>query len=336
MRVARWGGSAAGRAHSSSVPGEAGLSRRASVASERGRGVVPFILGLFALLTGLLTLLVGSAAMARYRSDPAGDWTGLAPSVALGLVTALLAGFGIVAARIKRGEAELASRIAQSPGRPWLFVKEWEQGRIPDAPAKQGAIVLGAFAAMWNAVVVGVALLVRGRDDLRSSTGALVALDVLGLAGVGLIALTAYMALAARKFSPALFEMSSVPGVLGGWLRGTIRVPPEVPEGTKAVVRLVCHRKSTGSSRLDYDVWASEEDARTSSSLPVAFRIPFNLPASDVPEMPSEGTMRVTWLLSVEASLQGVDYHAVFSVPVFATEASDHSFVTGRDDGSTR
>jgi len=38
--------------------------------------------------------------------------------------------------------------------------------------------------------------------------------------------------------------------------------------------------------------------------------------------------MRVSWLLSVKASLPGVDYDAVFNVPVFATEASDQSFVT--------
>ena len=300
---------------------------------DAGRGVVQFILGFFAALTGLLAWLVGSAGIARYRSDPAGDWIALAPSVALGLVAALLAGLGVFAARVKRTEAELAARLAQSPQRPWLIVKEWEQGRIEDAPAKQGAILLGVFAAVWNAVVVGVALLVRGREDLRSSAGALVFLAIFGLAGIGLIVLTVYMALAARKFSSAVFEMSSVPGVLGGWLRGTIRLPPQVPEGTEARVRLVCHRRSTGSSRLDYDVWKEEASARTSTSIPVAFRIPFNLPASDLPNLPPEGTMRVSWLLSVEASLPGVDYHAVFTVPVFATGAGDESFVTGSDDG---
>jgi hypothetical protein len=128
--------------------------------------------------------------------------------------------------------------------------------------------------------------------------------------------------------------MSGMPGVLGGWLRGTIQIPPEVPDGIEARVRLVCHRRATGSSRLDYDVWEAESSARTSSSMPVEFRIPFNLPASDLPEMPSEGTMRVSWLLSVKASLPGVDYDAVFNVPVFATEASDASFVTGSDNGA--
>ena len=71
----------------------------------------------------------------------------------------------------------------------------------------------------------------------------------------------------------------------------------------------------------------------TASSMPVAFRMPFNLPESDLPDMPTKGTMRVSWLLSISASLPGVDYSAVFNVPVFATEASDQAFVTRADDG---
>jgi hypothetical protein len=189
------------------------------------------------------------------------------------------------------------------------------------------------FAAVWNAVVAGLLLLVLGREDLRSSPGALVFLAIFGLAGLGLIALTVYVARFARKFSPAVFEMSGVPGVLGGWLRGTIQMPPQVPEGTEASVRLVCERRRSGSGPPTYDVWKGEVSARTSSRIAVAFRIPFNLPESDLPDMPSRGTMWVTWLLSISASLPGVDYTAVFDVPVFPTEASDSSFVTGSDNG---
>jgi len=310
---------------------------RHSVASasldERGYGVMPFVLAILAVLTGVLTWMFASAGLRRYRTLPGADWTELVPAIVVGLFTVLLAGMGIFAAKVNRQRADVAARIAQIPDRPWLHVAEWDQGRIQDAPAKHAALFLGGFAAMWNAVVIGVALLARGRDDLRSDTTVLVFLAIFGLVGLGLIAGTVYMALAARKFSPAVFEMSSVPGVLGGWLRGTIRIPPEVPEGTEARLRLVCHRKSTGSSRLDYDVWEEESSARTSSTVPVAFRIPFNLPESDLPDMPSKGTMRVSWLLSISASLPGVDYDAVFNVPVFPTDASDKSFVTGADDG---
>jgi hypothetical protein len=301
---------------------------------EGGYGVMQFVLTILTVLTGVLTWMFASAGLTRYRTLPGADWTELVPSIVAGLLTVLLAGMAIFATKVNRQRADVAARIAQSPDRPWLHVAQWDQGRIQDAPANQTAVAIGGFAAMWNAVVIGVALLARGRDDLRSDTTVLVFLGIFGLAGLGLIALTVYMALAARKFSPAVFEMSGVPGVLGGWLRGTIQIPPQVPEETEARVRLVCERKRSGSGPPTYEVWNEESSARTSSRMPVAFRIPFNLPESDLPEMPSKGTMRVSWLLSISASLPGVDYSAVFNVPVFPTEASDKTFVTGGESGA--
>jgi hypothetical protein len=330
-RSDRPGGS---RRHSTSVPGGAVGVHRASALDERGYGVMHYFLAIFAVLTGVLTWMLADAGLWRYRNVPGADWTELAPSLFLGLLTVLLAGLGLFAAKVYRQQADVAARIAQSPDRPWLHFAEWNQGRIQEAPAKQGAVVIGVFAAILNAIVIGVALLAPPRPDRHAETAFLVFLAIFGLAGLGLIALTVYMALAARKFSPAVFEMSGVPGVLGGWLRGTIQIPPEVPEGIEARVHLVCHRRATGSSRLDYDVWEEEVSARTSSSMPVAFRIPFNLPESDLPDMPLKGTMPVSWLLSISASLPGVDYSTVFNVPVFPTEASDASFVTGSEDGA--
>jgi hypothetical protein len=322
------------RRHSPNVPGGAVGVYRASALDERGYGVMQFFLGILAVLTGVLTWMGTSAGLRRYRTLPGADWTEFAPSIFLGLLTVLFAGLGIFAAKVNRQRADVAARIAQTPERPWLHFAEWDQGRIQEAPAKQAAVVMGTFAAVWNAVVLGVVLLALRRPDLRAATEFLVFLAIFGLVGLGLIALTVYVALAARKFSPAVFEMSGLPGVLGGWLRGTIQLPPEVPGGIDARVRLVCHRRAAGSSRMDYDVWEAESSARTSSSVPVAFRIPFNLPESDLPDMPLKGTMRVSWLLSISASLPGVDYSSVFDVPVFPTEASDASFVTGSDNGA--
>jgi len=302
---------------------------RDSADSERGYGVMQFILATLALLVGVLAWMVASAGLTRYHSQPGSGWTELLPAVVIGFVAALLAALAIYAARVNRQRAALAARIAQSPDRPWLHIPQWDQGRIRDAPAKQAAAGLGVFAFVWLAVVIGAALLARGRDDLRSDPAVLVFLGLFGLVGLGLAAGTVYMVIAGRKFGRATFEMSSVPGVLGGWLRGNILLPEAVPGGCEARVRLVCRRDSTGSSRVSYDVWKEDATVMTAGSVPVAFRIPFNLPESDLPDMPGTGTMRVTWLLSIAASLPGVDYSAVFNVPAFATDASDRTFVTG-------
>jgi hypothetical protein len=315
---------------------DAGRALRASALDERGRGVVQYVLGIFAALSGVVAWMAISAGRRRYRTLPGADWAEFVPGIVVGLVAALLAGMGIWAAKINRRRAEVAARIAEHPDRPWVQFAAWEQGRIQQAPAKQTALAIGAFAVMWNAVVIGVAVLASWSDDLRSDTTVLVFLGIFGLIGLGLVAGTVYMALAGRKFSPTVFEMSGVPGVLGGWLRGNLRLPEEVPRGCAARVRLVCHRRtSTGSSRMAYDVWQEETAVTTAANVPVAFRMPFNLPESDLPDMPAKGGMRVSWLLSISASLPGVDYSAIFEVPVFATDASDRSFVTGATMGAS-
>jgi hypothetical protein len=298
---------------------------------ERGHGVVQFVLAILAVLSGVLTWMLAAASLRRYRTLPGADWTEFVPGVGVGLVTVLLACMGVFAANVTRLRADVAARIAQSPQRPWLHVTQWNQGRIQDAPARQAAVALGAFAAMWNAVVIGVALLTRGRDDLRSDPTVMVFLGIFGMVGLGLVAGTVYMAVAGRRFGRAAFEMSAPPGVLGGWLRGNILLPEQVPGGIEARVSLVCRRDSSGSRRLSYDVWKAEATVMTASSVPIAFRMPFNLPESDLPDMPSKGAMRVSWLLSIRAALPGADYSAVFEVPVFPTDASDRSFVTGAD-----
>ena len=150
-----------GRRHATSAPGGAVGVHRAPALDERGYGVMQFVLAILAVLTGVLTWMFASAGLRRYRTLPGADWTELVPGIVVGLITVLLAGLGIVAAKVNRQRAEVAARIAQSPDRPWLHVAGWDQGRIQEAPAKQAAVAIGAFAAMWNAVVIGVALLAR-------------------------------------------------------------------------------------------------------------------------------------------------------------------------------
>jgi hypothetical protein len=157
---------------------------------------------------------------------------------------------------------------------------------------------------------------------------------IFGVVGLGLIAAAVYVVLLARKYPPALFEMSAVPGALGGHLLGWIHVSPKVPPGTAAKVDLSCRRGSTGTSRSSQSVtlWRDEATVPTSADnlLPVSFTIPFDLPPSELPERAgTPGGSLISWTLSVTASVPGVDYCEVFDVPVFATPASNRSIVAG-------
>jgi hypothetical protein len=84
-------------------------------------------------------------------------------------------------------------------------------------------------------------------------------------------------------------------------------------------------------------LWQDEVTLRTSPTgvLPVAFRIPFDLPPSQSPARSDEPSAApIRWRLDVDVSLPGADYSQMFVVPVFATRASDRSVVAGRVDKS--
>jgi hypothetical protein len=142
-----------------------------------------------------------------------------------------------------------------------------------------------------------------------------------------------------RKFGVSVFEMSPLPGVLGGPVNGTIRVPAKVETEDGFEVTLQCiHQYTTRSgknSTTHKDVlW---EDSRhidaggfaygDESMLPVRFVAPYDRPATTV----AGGRNGYYWQLKATASAPGIDYKAVFDVPVRHTQQRSASFVPEPD-----
>lgn len=137
-----------------------------------------------------------------------------------------------------------------------------------------------------------------------------------------------------RKFGVSIFEMSPLPGVLGGPVNGTIRIPVKVETGHGFEIVLQCiHQYASGSgkSRTTHrDVqW---EDSRhidgalaygDETMLPVRFAVPYDRPATTVPG----GSNGHYWQLKASAAAPGIDYKAVFDVPVRHTPQSSPAFV---------
>ncbi len=137
-----------------------------------------------------------------------------------------------------------------------------------------------------------------------------------------------------RKFGVSVFEMSPLPGVLGGPVAGTIRIPAKVETADGFDLALQCiHQYTTGSgksSSTHRDVlW---EDARhidgslsygDETMLPVRFAVPYDRPATTV----AGGGPGYYWRLNVTAAAPGIDYKAVFDVPVRHTPQSSATFV---------
>jgi hypothetical protein len=291
-------------------------------------------LGILAALVGLPSLALITLAVRHFREGSDQAWVPLSAGLVFGFVAALFAIFSVLAARDRRMGQAIAGRRALHPNEPWLWSEEWREGRIQEGGRRSTAIALIIFAAFWNVMVALAAVMASRRYDLFRTPSLGIFLLIFGVVGLFLIGLAVYFTLQARKFDPSVFEMSSLPGVLGGFLSGVIQLPRQVPQGTEINVELTCERTSgSGKTRTTSCLWKDATSVRASAGLvPVYFTIPFDLPPSDLPD--EEGTTRVHWWLNAKAGVSGVDYHALFDVPVFATGTSNHSIVAGKVDSS--
>ena len=191
--------------------------------------------------------------------------------------------------------------------------------------------VAGALALGWNGYVgwfLWKAFLVMAPEALPWY------LWLLAATGVVPAVIAGYLIGRFRKFGISVFEMSPLPGVLGGPVAGTIRIPAKVETEAGFELVLQCiHQYTTGSgkqSSTHRDVlWEDSRHIDGSLSygdetmLPVRFAAPYEKPATDV----AGGRNGYYWRLNVTAAAPGIDYKAVFDVPVRRTPQSAPAFV---------
>jgi len=190
--------------------------------------------------------------------------------------------------------------------------------------------VVGAVALLWN-VYAGWLLWTLWRVLAPEP----VPWYLWTLAGAGaLLAVAAgYLLRRFRKFGISEFALSPAPGVVGGPVTGMIRIPAKVdaPEGFE--LRLQCfHRYTTrsgGKSSAHTDThWGDERHAITGYSygedtqVPVRFAVPFNQPETST----LDGGDSYFWRLTASAGAPGIDYKAVFDVPVRKTAQSSPDY----------
>ena len=282
-------------------------------------------------LTGGLAGLFGFAAF----SGPTVNWASVGGLSAFGLISAFFVVGVFAVGAVRRDEQRLAERQVMHPERPWLWSDEWRDGRFEPWHTKSGALGMLVVALIWDAVTGGGmwALQAGGNWDGGSVIWAI----AFSAAGVFLTGYAIRGILQQWKYPAAVFRMETVPGVLGGRMKGSVQVPDVVPPEAEASVSIGCERiwkGGKGSSVIK--LWEDRARLRVpaSRSIPVDFTIPYDLPPSDAPG--SAPANPIHWHVTVGARMPGVDYEALFrNVPVFATEASDRSFVRGAVDAST-
>jgi hypothetical protein len=122
----------------------------------------------------------------------------------------------------------------------------------------------------------------------------------------------------------SLLRLSTVPGVLGGRLEGTIEAAPGGAAGeVEVTLRCLCWRPQ-GRSSFSRIVWqecarAYAQPAPAGIAIPVGFDLPFD--ADGTGRSASDRMVQVLWHVIARSPMTG--FRASFTVPVFRTPRSD-------------
>ncbi len=248
-------------------------------------------------------------------------------------------GFGLLAFTLfgRRSQRKKGALAQAHPEEPWLWRKDWADGTIRgSATSLAGPLV---FAIFWNGffAVAWFAFLCNrtGRSDEQVILWFMIPFTIIGL---GLLGLAAVSVMQWRKFGRSVFQMASVPGVIGGQLAGVIRTPVKIEPQDAFRLKLTCVDlvSSRGSRSISRNlVWQDEQRIAhdmlqsdvSHSAIPVLFQIPYECRPTD----DSDPKNIISWTLEVAAKTRGLDYWAQFDVPVFKTPESDPHFVVDRD-----
>lgn len=279
-----------------------------------GLFALPFAaFGLFALFTGIHQLLEGAWQPQSWFLLPFGL---IFCGIGFGLIYAAIAGNRMLAKQ-QRVQAE-------HPAEPWLWRDDWAQGRISGSlrPRMIGAWVIAALS-----MTVSVPILFHVPRQAAETPIAYLGL-IFPLASAYLVVRATRLTLAFRAFWKTYFEITPVPGVVGGELKGIIQTQaPRAPDNA-VQLRLSCINRITSASddsqtNSEHVLWhgginispAQMYPGPAGLSIPVSFRIPWHAQPTAT-RTPNDV---ILWQLEFLADIPGLNHRDVFEVPVFRT-----------------
>ncbi len=239
------------------------------------------------------------------------------------------AGFGLIYLAFIGGKEQkkIDALQAQHPDAPWMWRTDWAAGRI-ESGTKASIVMPWVFAIMWNLISAPVLVLVPPHV---AENRAILLVFMFPVIGVFLLIGAIKQTVAAKKFGTSYLELASVPGVIGGKLRGVIQTRFSPTSESRARLMLTCFKSvTTGSgddrSTSEHILWREERAFGPSeigvgpigASIPVDFDIPDDQPATNS----NNSSDQIIWRVHATAELPGLDYAGQFDVPVFRTAAT--------------
>lgn len=200
---------------------------------------------------------------------------------------------------------------ARSPDQPWMWRADWARGRVHPR-SRTDLIAIGIFTGFWNAFSIAAAF----EEPMA-----------LLFVAIGMIFLVWTLRITWRwlRFRDSVFELSTLPGVIGGRLAGTVHIGTQLLPEDGFRVALTCLRPQTRGSH-ERVLWQEERTigldrlvtGPLGTALPIEFTIPYDCEAT--PQNPDN--RHLIWSLEVKGTARGINYASIFEVPIFATRES--------------
>ena len=216
----------------------------------------------------------------------------------------------------------------QSIQQPWLARPDWRAGQIRDQ-AKPQLII--AWLLVLPVTIVAVIILFVIPGELQQGNQKILLALVFPLAALILWFRAIRTTMLWKKHGASVFEMTSIPGVIGGRLTGQIHLKVKVRPEHGYNLRLGCanwiitrrgKKRTVRSEVLWEDERTVHEDLAASdpgaSTIPVSLRIP----AQCLPTDATKPASTINWTLTIQSLDPAVPYSAEFVVPVFKTTES--------------
>lgn len=236
-------------------------------------------------------------------------------------------GFGLGAMvwgrRAGRAQKRRDNRKELHPDEPWMWIDKW---RTPEIKSESTTMMWAAigFAAFWNLVSAPVLFIVPG--EVTDGNHVALAALLFPLVGIGLIVWAIRETIRRRRYGDSILHLDLHPVPLGGRLLAALNIPARLA-ARELQVQLACvNRYVTGSGKhrrtREKVLWEDKQQVMTRSgagpgqtSAQIGMRVPADQPVSS----DDDPRNRMVWRLTATSEEPGVDYKAVFELPVFDT-----------------
>jgi len=221
-------------------------------------------------------------------------------------------------------KAAYRREAAQRPSEPWLYDFHWRREGIAFS-AFDDMLERLLAAMVWTTFLVPFAWVGM---NVHGAWPFLAAVAIFGLLGLIFWFRWAQMLFDLVRYGNSFLTYESLPFALGGTLRARLRSPHHISAIDQLTLTLRCVQEKyvtsgTGDNRstrvvcyeLYKEVTTCDRDRLTGlagNDIPIEFRLPADEPATNLAATPP-----TYWEIEAKGKASGVDYEAVFLVPVY-------------------